>query len=91
MGYIGCILIQAVTIIFLMPVFTTPIILVHGFCLFAMSFVSDHEEQLRQLVEDIIAAQVKKFTFRQQMEMRKKLGEFIVFNGIARELSVLFS
>lgn len=71
-------------------VFAASIALIHGFCFFALSFVSDLEEQMNQFNKGIIAAQKKSLNGRQQLRMRKRLGAFIEFHGVARELSILF-
>lgn len=80
-----CTFIQFSKFIIIIEAYATVMILTIGFCLAVADFVSDLEENLRQLNEDLIGLEDKELTANEHIKLTKKLSEIIEFNIEARE------
>lgn len=89
-GYAGCTFIEISIIYAMSEVFSVISALTVGLCYFASSFVSDLEENLFRLEMNMNVAADRSFTAQQIIELKKKLTDFIVFLGEAREYGLNF-
>lgn len=68
--------------------FYDTIALTGGFCFYAMEFVTDLIEILRDLNKDLEIGEVRKFTEAEIIEIRKNFVEIIRFHSEMIELSL---
>lgn len=80
-------MIQSATIFAASALFVVTLILVIGICNFGVSFVSDIEENLRNLNDDIVLSTEQKLSSIEWTEIRVKFIEIIQFHADAKELS----
>lgn len=83
--------IQSATIFAASALFVVTLILVIGICNFGVSFVSDIEENLRNLNDDIVLPTEQKLSLTEWTEIRAKFIEIIQFHADAKELSIFDS
>lgn len=84
--------IQSATIFAASALFVVTLILVIGICNFGVSFVSDIEENLRNLNDDIVLSTEQKIVSSiEWTEIRAKFIEIIQFHADAKELSIFDS
>lgn len=83
--------IQSATIFAASALFVVTLILVIGICNFGVSFVSDIEENLRNLNDDIVLSTEQKLSSIEWTEIRVKFIEIIQFHADAKELSIFDS
>lgn len=84
-------MIQSATIFAASALFVVTLILVIGICNFGVSFVSDIEENLRNLNDDIVLSTEQKLSSIEWTEIRVKFIEIIQFHADAKELSIFDS
>lgn len=84
-GYAVCIFIQLSKIHLIVEVYTSGMVVTIGYCLFVYAFVSDIEEKLLQLNENVVGLDGKKLTARDQTMLMTKFSEIIEFHTEARE------
>lgn len=98
-GYLISSFIEAVLVYVSGAIAVITLILIVGFCLFAVGFVSDIEENLRQLNDDLIVSNEKELTseerlnvkkrynIEKQLNIRKRLTDIMAFHSEAKEFS----
>lgn len=59
--------------------------MIFGLCFIAISFLSDLDQKLLQIDENMAAAKNGKFSPRQIIKLKEKFADFIDFHGEARE------
>lgn len=90
-GYAVSFLIQSATIFAASALFVVTLILVIGICNFGVSFVSDIEENLRKLNDDIVLSTEQTLSSAKWTEIRAKFIDIIQFHADAKELSIFNS
>lgn len=90
-GYLACWLLQVPPVLATAELFIYTLILAIGFCLFLEDFISDIEENLRELNDDLHRTLDNVSNIDQHFEMKIKLFDIIEFHSEAKQLSVQFS
>lgn len=82
-GYLMCTCLETVSMFSSAVLFVTILTLTIGFCILADAFVSDLEENLRELQEDLLITE--KMRTKNEIAIKKKVIDFIQFHSEARE------
>lgn len=91
LGYLASIVIQTPTLYAATEIFIIALTLSTGFCWFVTTFVSDLEENLRELNAEIIAMEHMNGHNMRRTKIKEKIVGIIQFHSEAKELSILIS
>ena len=89
-GYLACSSIQIISVIPAAILYTSIMISTLGFCLFAIDFVNDIEENLRQLNYFLITSEDQELIGKERLNAKKRLTDIMIFHSEAKELSDKF-
>lgn len=81
-----CYVIQYMNILSSAALFVITLIIVIGICNFSASFITDIEENLRTLNNEIITSKNRKLSLREWVKIKQKFIEIIQFHADAIEL-----
>lgn len=68
----------------------TTLILIVGFCMFAVEFVHDIEENLKQLDDYLLNSNKRELTKKERVNVKNRLINVMTFHSEAKELSIVF-
>lgn len=84
-GYAACMIDQSIFVYVLVKIYMCSLSSTIGHCVYTASFITDIEENLRELNEEFIGTNFIIMTFRKQREMCRKFTEIIEFYSNARK------
>lgn len=82
-GYLVCILIEILTILAAVELFTCALTITITFCLFVTDFISDLQENLLHLNESLIGTERKDQTIADEIKIKKSFIDIITFHSEA--------
>lgn len=89
-GYLMCIASEVGSLFTVGEMFTITLVLMSGLCMYATSFVSDIEESLQSVNDDLIAARMENQTPKERIKIKNKFRNVIHFYSTVRALSIIF-